>query len=64
MAMIKAFNKLALKVPTEILAEETPQARAKVIEAFIKVREILQTVKKLIVVTHNFRLIIKLLSLR
>ncbi len=39
MAMIKAFNQLALMVPTEILAEKTPKARAKVIEAFIKVRK-------------------------
>ncbi len=37
--MIKAFNQLALMVPTEILAEKTPKARAKVIEAFIKVRK-------------------------
>ncbi len=39
MAMIKAFNQLALMVPMEILAEKTPKARAKVIEAFIKVRK-------------------------
>ncbi len=70
MAMIKAFNQLALMVPTEILAEKTPKARAKVIEAFIKVCEImmvhlghvLQAVKtnkhKLVLLTlclkHNF----------
>ena len=39
LAMIKAFNRLALKVTTEILAEKTPRARAKVIQAFIKVSD-------------------------
>ncbi len=33
--MVRAFNQLALLVPTEILAETTPQARAKVITAYI-----------------------------
>lgn len=38
MAMVRSFNRVALLVPTEILAEETPQARGKVISTFIKVR--------------------------
>ena len=37
MAMVKSFNNVALLVPTEILEEETPQARAKVVIAYIKV---------------------------
>ncbi len=44
--MIKAFNQLALLVPTEILAENAPKARAKVIESFIKVSEITQSKSK------------------
>ena len=36
-AMVNHFNCLALLVPTEILAEDTPQMRAKVIAIFIKV---------------------------
>ena len=36
-AMVHHFNSLALLVPTEILAEATPQMRAKVISTFIKV---------------------------
>jgi len=35
--MVKAFNKVALLVPTEILDETTPQARAKVLSMYIKV---------------------------
>ena len=35
--MVDHFNSLALLVPTEILAETTPQMRAKVISRFIKV---------------------------
>ncbi len=46
LAMIKAFNQLALLVPTEILAENAPKARAKVIESFIKVSEITQSKSK------------------
>ena len=45
LAMIKAFNQLALLVPTEILAEDTPKSRAKVIEAFIKVSKITSILK-------------------
>ena len=37
MAMVGAFNRVALLVPTEILQETTPQARAKVISVFIQV---------------------------
>jgi len=37
--MVRSFNQLALMVPTEILAEATPQARAKVIAAYIRVSE-------------------------
>ena len=37
MAMVNAFNSLAYLVSTEVLTEETPQERAKVISAFIKV---------------------------
>ena len=37
MAMVSSFNQLALLVPSEILEEGTPQARAKVISTFIKV---------------------------
>ena len=37
MAMVEAFNQLALLIPSEILEERTPQARAKVISTFIKV---------------------------
>ena len=37
LAMVRAFNQLALLVTTEILAESSPQARAKVIGAFINV---------------------------
>ncbi len=37
MAMVKSFNRVALLVPTEILEGETPQSRAKVISAYIKV---------------------------
>lgn len=37
MVMVRSFNRVALLVPTEILEEETPQARAKVISAYIKV---------------------------
>ena len=38
MAMVKSFNNVALLVPTEILEEATPHARAKVISTYIKVR--------------------------
>ena len=38
MLMVQSFNRLALLVTTEILAEKTPQARAKVIGNFIKVK--------------------------
>ena len=37
MAMVRAFNQLALLVPSEILEEKTPQARAKVISNYIQV---------------------------
>ena len=37
MAMVEAFNRVALLVPTEILQKTTPQARAKVISVFIQV---------------------------
>ena len=37
-AMIRSFNQLALLVPSEILEETTPQARAKVITSYIQVR--------------------------
>ena len=37
MAMVRAFNQLALLVPTEILEEKTPQGRAKVISNYIQV---------------------------
>ena len=37
MAMVQSFNRLALLVPTEILEEKTPQARSKVITAYIRV---------------------------
>jgi hypothetical protein len=36
--MIQSFNQLALLVPSEILEETTPQARAKVITSYIQVR--------------------------
>ena len=36
-AMIQSFNQLALLVPSEILEETTPQARAKVITSYIQV---------------------------
>ena len=36
-AMIRSFNQLALLVPSEILEETTPQARAKVITSYIQV---------------------------
>ena len=39
MAMVSSFNQLALLIPSEILEEQTPQARAKVISNFIKVGE-------------------------
>ncbi|KAL5503012.1 hypothetical protein EMCRGX_G009887 [Ephydatia muelleri] len=38
-AMVRHFNSLAMLIPTEILAETTPQMRAKVISTFIKVAE-------------------------
>ena len=37
MAMVSSFNQLALLIPSEILEEQTPHARAKVISSFIKV---------------------------
>ena len=37
MAMVSSFNQLALLIPSEILEEQTPHARAKVISNFIKV---------------------------
>jgi len=37
LTMVQAFNRLALLVPTEILEEKTPTARAKVIAAYIQV---------------------------
>ena len=37
--MVRASNDFAMLVPSEILAETTPQARAKVISIFIKVRK-------------------------
>ena len=37
MAMVRSFNRIALLVPTEILAEETAHGRGKVISTFIKV---------------------------
>lgn len=37
LAMVGAFNRVALLVPTEILQKTTPQARAKVISVFIQV---------------------------
>ena len=39
MAMVSSFNQLALLIPSEILEEQTPHARAKVISSFIKVSE-------------------------
>ena len=39
MAMVSSFNQLALLIPSEILQEQTPHARAKVISNFIKVSE-------------------------
>ena len=37
MAMVSSFNQLAILIPSEILEEQTPHARAKVISNFIKV---------------------------
>eukprot|EP00731_Ephydatia_muelleri_P006960 Em0003g1208a len=37
MAMVQAFNRLALLIPTEILGETTPQGRANVISKYIKI---------------------------
>lgn len=37
MTMVRSFNRVALLVPTEILDELTPAARAKVISTYIKV---------------------------
>ena len=37
LAMVHASNDLAMVVPSEILAETTPQGMAKVISVFIKV---------------------------
>lgn len=39
MQLIQSFNRLALLTSTEVLAEETPQARAKVISAFIQIAD-------------------------
>lgn len=39
MRMVRSFNQLALLVPTEVLSEATPTARAKVIASFIQVIE-------------------------
>jgi hypothetical protein len=39
MAMVSSFNQLALLIPSEILEEQTPHLRAKVISNFIKVGE-------------------------
>ena len=37
--MVKASNQIAQLIPSEVLAETTPQARARVISIFIKVSE-------------------------
>lgn len=37
MEIVEFFNRIALLVATEILAEETPQARARVISKVIQV---------------------------
>ncbi len=37
--MVRSFNQLALLVPTEVLSETTPTARAKVISAFIQIAQ-------------------------
>ena len=39
MAMVSSFNQLALLIPSEILEEQTPHARAKIISSFIKARK-------------------------
>ena len=41
LAMVRASNEFAMLVPSEVLAETTPQARAKVISIFIKVCAVL-----------------------
>ena len=38
MKMIKEFNQIAMVVPTEILEEKSPSARAKVIARYIQVK--------------------------
>ena len=46
MAMVSSFNQLALVIPSEILEEQTPHARAKVISNYIKVSvQVSNTVK-------------------
>ena len=39
MHMVRSFNRLALLTATEVLSKETPQLRAKVLTAYIQVRE-------------------------
>ncbi|XP_065910827.1 uncharacterized protein [Dysidea avara] len=39
LTMVQAFNRLALLVPTEILEERTPTARAKVMAAYIQIAD-------------------------